>query len=53
MSQATVELVSARGDGSRIISIESTGQISIKREAEETDGGTDEEDIPGGELEAL
>jgi prepilin-type N-terminal cleavage/methylation domain-containing protein len=53
LSQATVELVSGRGDGSRIISIESTGQISIKRATEETDGGTDEEDIPGGELEAL
>ena len=35
LSQATVELVSGRGDGSRIISIESTGQISIKRALEE------------------
>ncbi|MEN9405251.1 MAG: hypothetical protein RLY47_210 [Candidatus Parcubacteria bacterium] len=51
MSQATVELISGRGDGSRIISIESTGQISIKR-GDETDG-TGAEDIPGGELEAI
>jgi prepilin-type N-terminal cleavage/methylation domain-containing protein len=42
ISQATVELISGRGDGSRIISIESTGQISIKRSADEADDETGE-----------
>ena len=55
MSQVTVELISARGDGSRLISIESTGQISIKRPAEETDGdtgedSTGEDQLPGSGL---
>lgn len=39
ISQATVELISGRKDGTRIISIESTGQISIKRGDEALDPG--------------
>lgn len=40
ISHATLELVSGRGDGSRIISIESTGQISIKSTSTEKQDGT-------------
>ena len=45
ISQATVELISGRKDGSRVINIESTGSISITRPADE-----EEEEAGGAEI---